>query len=91
MKKFVMKSSVLLVAAGIAAGAMAAESLQDVMKRRNLSQQDLLAASKTYVPTGKRDEFLAFRSGGQSGQGQGSPGTGIEAHVASGKDKPDAI
>ena len=51
--------------AGSAAGA---ESLQDVMKRRNLSQQDLLAAAKTYVPTGKRDEFVAFSSGGQSGQ-----------------------
>jgi nitrous oxide reductase len=38
------------------------------MKRRGLSQQDLLAASKTYVPTGKRDEFVAFSSGGQSGQ-----------------------
>ncbi|MDR2000186.1 MAG: Sec-dependent nitrous-oxide reductase [Zoogloeaceae bacterium] len=38
------------------------------MKRRNLSQQDLLAAAKTYVPTGKRDEFMAFSSGGQSGQ-----------------------
>ncbi|MCB1943539.1 MAG: cytochrome C, partial [Candidatus Accumulibacter sp.] len=62
----------MLLAAGFgfaaAGGAHAAESLQDVMKRRNLSQQDLLAASKTYVPTGKRDEFVAFSSGGQSGQ-----------------------
>jgi len=46
----------------------AAETLQDIMKRRELSQQDLLAAAKTYVPTGKRDEFVAFSSGGQSGQ-----------------------
>jgi nitrous-oxide reductase len=38
------------------------------MKARGLSQQDLLAAAKTYVPTGKRDEFVAFSSGGQSGQ-----------------------
>ncbi|HET7775411.1 MAG TPA: Sec-dependent nitrous-oxide reductase, partial [Azospira sp.] len=51
-----------------AGSAIAAESLQDVMKRRSLSQQDLLAAAKTYVPTGKRDEFVAFSSGGQSGQ-----------------------
>ncbi|MBS1172898.1 MAG: Nitrous-oxide reductase, partial [Proteobacteria bacterium] len=59
------------LAAGLglaAAASWSAESLQDVMKRRNLSQQDLLAAAKTYVPTGKRDEFLAFSSGGQSGQ-----------------------
>ncbi len=62
----------MLLAAGFgvaaAGSAYAAESLQDVMKRRSLSQQDLLAAAKTYVPTGKRDEFIAFSSGGQSGQ-----------------------
>ena len=48
--------------------AFAAESLDDVMKRRGLSQKDLLAAAKTYTPTGGRDEFLVFSSGGQSGQ-----------------------
>ncbi len=68
MSKFAVKSTALLLALGFAGTAMSAESLQDVMKRRNLSQQDLLAAAKTYVPTGKRDEFLAFSSGGQSGQ-----------------------
>ena len=68
MKHFAVKTSALLIAAGLAASAMSAESLQDVMKRRGLSQQDLLAAAKTYVPTGKRDEFVVFSSGGQSGQ-----------------------
>ena len=68
MKKIAVKTTALLLAAGFAATAWSAESLQDVMKRRGLSQQDLLAASKTYVPTGKRDEFYAFSSGGQSGQ-----------------------
>ena len=48
--------------------ALAVESLDDVMKRRGLSQKDLMAAAKTYTPTGKRDEFLVFSSGGQSGQ-----------------------
>ncbi len=43
------------------------ETLQEVMKRRGLSQQDVLSAARTYVPTGKRDEFIAFASGGQSG------------------------
>ncbi|MBV5335667.1 Sec-dependent nitrous-oxide reductase, partial [bacterium] len=38
------------------------------MKRRNLTEKDLLAAAKTYTPTGGRDEFVAFSSGGQSGQ-----------------------
>ena len=72
MKKFAVKTTALLIAAGLGVGAagsaFAAESLQDVMKRRNLTQQDLLAAAKTYTPTGGRDEFLAFASGGQSGQ-----------------------
>ncbi len=38
------------------------------MKRRKLSQKDLMAAAKTYTPTGARDEFITFSSGGQSGQ-----------------------
>lgn len=57
MSRFVIKSGVLLLAAGLGLGAagsaFSAESLQDVMKRRGLSQQDLMAAAKTYVPTGK--------------------------------------
>ena len=48
--------------------ALAADNLEDVMKRRGLSQKDLLAAAKTYTPTGGRDEFVVFSSGGQSGQ-----------------------
>ncbi len=44
------------------------ENLQEVMKRRGLTQDDILAAAKTYTPTGGRDEFLVFASGGQSGQ-----------------------
>ena len=46
MKKFAVKTTALLIAAGLGVGAagsaFAAESLQDVMKRRNLTQQDLL-------------------------------------------------
>ena len=68
----------LLLMAGVGMGGMGglggmgtawgAETLQDVLKRRGLSQQDLMAAAKTYTPSGKRDEFIAFSSGGQSGQ-----------------------
>jgi nitrous-oxide reductase len=72
MKLISKQAITLITAAGIGLAAISSawssESLQDVMKRRGLSQQDLLAASKTYVPTGKRDEFVAFSSGGQSGQ-----------------------
>ena len=51
-----------------ASAALAADTLQDVMKKRGLTQQDVLAAAKTYVPSGKRDDFIVFSSGGQSGQ-----------------------
>jgi nitrous-oxide reductase len=73
LKRAVLKRTVAgiaVIGAGMAfaGAAFAADSLQDVMKRRNLSEKDLLAAAKTYTPTGGRDEFLAFSSGGQSGQ-----------------------
>ncbi|MDP3652349.1 MAG: Sec-dependent nitrous-oxide reductase [Rhodoferax sp.] len=69
--KRLSKLAVSLMAAGMGlatTAAWSADSLQDVLKQRGLSQQDLLAAAKTYVPTGKRDDFVAFSSGGQSGQ-----------------------
>ncbi|MEJ1360083.1 MAG: Sec-dependent nitrous-oxide reductase, partial [Candidatus Sedimenticola sp. (ex Thyasira tokunagai)] len=53
---------------GMASSVYAQASLEDVMKARGLTQKDLLAAAKTYTPTGGRDEYLAFSSGGQSGQ-----------------------
>jgi len=43
-------------------------TLQEVMKQRGLTDKDILAAAKTYTPSGGRDEYLAFSSGGQSGQ-----------------------
>lgn len=64
---------VLSVCTGLALGlsastaAWSAKSLEDVMKDRGLTQKDILAAAKTYTPTGGRDEYLAFASGGQSG------------------------
>jgi nitrous-oxide reductase len=64
---FAMAAAGLALALATAPGAWSKENLQQVMKRRSLTQQDLLAAAKTYVPTGKRDEFIAFSSGGQSG------------------------
>jgi nitrous-oxide reductase len=38
------------------------------MKQRNLSEKDVIAAAKTYQPSGRKDEFIVFSSGGQSGQ-----------------------
>ncbi len=60
--------AVLVAALTLASSVAGSQTLQEVMKDRNLSQQDLLAAAKTYVPTGKRDDFMVFSSGGQSGQ-----------------------
>ena len=51
----------------ITEAAGAAETLQEVMTRRSLTEKDILAAAKTYVPSGKRDEYIVFSSGGQSG------------------------
>lgn len=52
---------------GMASSAYSQATLQDVMKARGLTQKDLLAAAKTYTPTGGRDEYIAVSSGGQSG------------------------
>ncbi len=50
-----------------AGGLGASSSLTDLMKARHLSEADVEAALKTYVPTGKMDEYYIFASGGQSG------------------------
>lgn len=71
MKRSLKLASLLAsVSIGVltAGEAWSAENLTDVMKRRGLSEKDVLAAAKTYTPTGKRDEFIVFSSGGQSGQ-----------------------
>ncbi|CCQ73153.1 Sec-dependent nitrous-oxide reductase [Magnetospira sp. QH-2] len=71
MTQRLTKAVGLAVALGVglaASGSTAQDNLQQIMKDRGLTQKDVLAAAKTYVPTGKRDEFLAFSSGGQSGQ-----------------------
>ncbi|MEW7987845.1 MAG: cytochrome C, partial [Candidatus Thiodiazotropha sp.] len=72
MNKSLKSISALVMGLGIGMGAAssasAQSSLEEVMKERGLTQKDLLAAAKTYTPTGGRDEYLAFSSGGQSGQ-----------------------
>ncbi len=46
----------------------ASASVKDLMAARGLSEADVDAALKTYVPTGKKDDYMIFASGGQSGQ-----------------------
>ena len=67
-KRALMALSAVSFGLVTASASWSAENLDAVMKRRGLTEKDVLAAAKTYVPTGKRDEFVAFSSGGQSGQ-----------------------
>ncbi|MEN4053491.1 MULTISPECIES: Sec-dependent nitrous-oxide reductase [Sulfurimonas] len=55
------------LAATVASAAIGGE-LQKVMKARGLTENDVIRAAKTYTPSGGRDEFIVFSSGGQSGQ-----------------------
>jgi nitrous-oxide reductase len=43
-------------------------AVAELMKARSLTEADVRAALKTYTPTGGRDEYLLFASGGHSGQ-----------------------
>src|SRR5690606_9731731 len=43
-------------------------SVEDIVKERGLTPDDVAAALKTYVPSGTHDEYLMFTSGGHSGQ-----------------------
>ena len=58
----------LALGASAAGSALAQGQLEKVMKDRGLTEKDVLAAAKTYTPTGGRDEYIVFSSGGQSGQ-----------------------
>ncbi len=43
-------------------------SVSEIASERDLSEADITAALKTYVPTGQMDEYVMFSSGGHSGQ-----------------------
>ncbi len=69
----VVGAAVALAVAGMSfsAGACAAPAQGDLMAvatERGISPEDAARAIKTYVPTGARDEYLLFGSGGHSGQ-----------------------
>ncbi|MBL9141288.1 MAG: Sec-dependent nitrous-oxide reductase, partial [Phycisphaerae bacterium] len=42
--------------------------LTKLVNERKLTLEDLYAATKTYLPSGRHDEYVLFSSGGQSGQ-----------------------
>jgi nitrous-oxide reductase len=44
------------------------QSVKELMQARGLSEADVEAALLTYRPSGKKDDYVIFASGGQSGQ-----------------------
>ena len=78
MKKSILTSLGLFVAAGLVLAVLATScgpqgkggasaDLRALMSARNLSEADVSAALKTYTPTGGKDEFYLFASGGHGG------------------------
>ena len=66
----ISKLTSLLLGTSLAATIVSANGgeLEKVMKARGLTENDIIHAAKTYTPSGGRDEFMIFSSGGQSGQ-----------------------
>ena len=50
------------------AGGSGGGSLESIMAERNLTPDDAAAALKTFVPSGRIEDYLMFASGGHSGQ-----------------------
>jgi nitrous-oxide reductase len=55
-------------ATGASSSLQASSSIKELMSARQLNDKDVEAALKTYVPSGKHDDYVIFASGGQSGQ-----------------------
>lgn len=53
---------------GAGGGQAGGPSVADLMRARKLSEADVVAALKTYTPTGRADPLIMFASGGHSGQ-----------------------
>ncbi|OQX60329.1 MAG: cytochrome C [Helicobacteraceae bacterium 4484_230] len=68
MKNLNKLSSLLLGTALAATAVSASGTLEKVMKERGLTENDVIRAAKTYTPTGGREDYIVFSSGGQSGQ-----------------------
>ncbi|MDD2906406.1 MAG: Sec-dependent nitrous-oxide reductase [Sulfurimonas sp.] len=70
MDKYFSKLSSLVLGTSLAATIAIADGgeLQNIMKARGLTENDVIRAAKTYNPTGVKDEYVVFSSGGQSGQ-----------------------
>ncbi len=63
--------ALLLLIGVILAGGVRQSSTRDavgqLMRQRNLTERDVRAALRTYTPSGRRDEYVLFASGGHGG------------------------
>ena len=50
------------------AGLRASGGIADLMQARNLTEADVVAALKTYTPSGRHDDYYMFASSGHAGQ-----------------------
>jgi nitrous-oxide reductase len=57
-----------VVGLGSCAGPGGSSDVGAIARARGLTEADVVAAVKTYQPTGKFDEYIMFGSGGHSGQ-----------------------
>src|SRR4051812_10103070 len=56
------------VSAGTPISGGGSQGMKQLMQSRGLSEADVEAALLTYKPTGQKDDYIIFASGGQSGQ-----------------------
>jgi nitrous-oxide reductase len=62
-------AAAVVVTAGLeSCGGRGGMDIGSIARERGLTDADIVAAVKTYQPTGKMDEYVMFSSGGHSGQ-----------------------
>ncbi len=66
-KRFLVLSIAILLAVSASLPVKAQQTLNDVKKERGLTDGDVLAAVKTFMPRGGRDEYFGFVGTGNSG------------------------
>ncbi len=66
-RRFLVLSLVFLLMASVGIPVKAQQTLNEVKKERGLTDADVLAAVKTFMPRGGRDEYFGFVGTGNSG------------------------
>jgi nitrous-oxide reductase len=66
-RRFLVLSLVFLLMASVGVPVKAQQTLNEVKKERGLTDADVLAAVKTFMPRGGRDEYFGFVGTGNSG------------------------